>query len=42
MMDGTGGHVRGAAAGTELSLLMEEITCVLIQPKHMEHAGLQG
>jgi len=27
-MDGTSGHVRGTAIGTELPFLMEEMTCV--------------
>lgn len=36
MIDETSGHVTGAALGTELTLLREEMTCVLTQPNLME------
>lgn len=33
MMDGTCGHVRGTALGTELTLLMEQMNRVLMWPE---------
>lgn len=36
MIDETSGRVTGAALGTELTLLREEMTCVLTQPILME------